>query len=62
MNFVQILWKVTDKHRPKKKNKITDVYETEHSFRIRIDTLSYSLKGERGAPGPKGMSALVGTS
>lgn len=35
---------------------------TKSSFYIRIDTLSYSLKGERGAPGPKGMSAPVKTS
>lgn len=32
---------------------------TDPSFYVLIDTLSYSLKGERGAPGPKGTPALV---
>lgn len=32
---------------------------TDPSFHLLIDTLSYSLKGERGAPGLKGTSAPV---
>lgn len=32
---------------------------TDSSFYVLIDTLSYSLKGERGAPGLKGTSASL---